>query len=312
VTLPTGVVSNLNDFTIAAWVRQTTISTWTRIFDFGTGTTANMFLTPRNGANNLIRFAVTTSGGNGEQRIDGTAALPTGVWKHVAVTLSGNTGVLYVDGVPVGTNNAMTLTPASLGSTTLNYIGKSQYNDPHLNGQVDEFRIYRTALSPGEVATLVTPLAAPTGVAAMPGNGQAALNWNAVANAAYYQVLRALTSGGPYTPVAAVAAISYTDLSLANGTNYFYVVKAGNAIATSANSAEVSARPVSPAPTNLLFNVSGNQLQFNWPEDHTGWRLQMNTNLSTTNWQYVPGTEAANSVSIPTTNGAAFFRLVYP
>jgi len=312
VTLPTGVVSNLNDFTIAAWVKQTTISTWSRIFDFGTGQSVYMFITPRNGQNNVIRFAITTGGGGGEQKIDGTAALPTGVWKHVAVTLSGNTGVLYVDGVPVGTNSSMTLKPSSLGNTTLNYIGKSQYNDPHLNGQVDEFRIYRAALSPGEVATLVTPLAAPTGLAAMPGNGQVALNWNAVAEAAYYEVLRSLTNGGPYTPVAAVTATGYTDLSLANGTNYFYVVKAGNAIATSANSTEVSARPVSPMPTNLLLNFSGGQLQFNWPEDHTGWRLQMNTNLSTTNWQDVAGTDATNAVSIPSTNGNAFFRLVYP
>jgi hypothetical protein len=34
--------------------------------------------------------------------------------------------------------------------------------------------------------------------------------------------------------------------------------------------------------------------------------------LSTTNWQDVPGTEEANAVSIPLTNGNAFFRLVYP
>ena len=46
-SLPTGVVSTLNDFTIAAWVKIDTLSTWSRIFDFGTGTTVNMFLTPR-------------------------------------------------------------------------------------------------------------------------------------------------------------------------------------------------------------------------------------------------------------------------
>jgi hypothetical protein len=312
VTLPAGVVSSLNDFTISAWVYQTTISTWSRIFDFGTGQSVYMFLTPRNGQNNVARFAITVGGGGGEQKIDGTAALPTGVWTHVAVALSGSTGVLYVNGMPVGTNSAMTLKPSSLGNTTLNYIGKSQYNDPYLNGQVDEFRIYSRALNSAEVATLATPLAAPMGLTATAGDSQVALSWNSVANAAYYQVFRSLTNGGPYSQIATVTTTSYTDLPLANGTNYFFVVKAINAIGSSANSADVSARPVSPVPTNLIINLSGGLLQFNWPTDHIGWRLQMNTNLSTTNWQDVPGTDVTNSVSILSTNGNAFFRLVYP
>ena len=312
VTLPAGVVSNLNDFTISAWVKQTTSSTWSRIFDFGTGTTVYMFLTPCNGANNCVRFAITVNGNANEQQIDGTAALPTGVWTHVAVTLNGSTGVLYVDGVPVGTNSSMTLTPASLGFTTQNYIGKSQYNDPYLNGQVDEFRIYRTALSPGEVATFVTPLGAPIGLAATAGDAQVALSWDAVANAVNYQVFRSLTNGGPYSQIAIVTATNYLDNSLLDGTNYFYVVKAANAAGTSANSTQVSARPVSTIRPTSTVTLVGNQLQLNWPADHTGWRLQMNTNLSTTNWLDVSGASATNQISIQPTNANAFFRLVYP
>jgi len=312
VTLPAGVVSNLNDFTISAWVKQTSISTWSRIFDFGTGTTIYMFLTPRNGANNFVRFAITVNGNANEQQIDGTAALPTGVWTHVAVTLSGSKGVLYVGGVPVGTNNAMTLTPASLGNTTLNYVGKSQYNDPYLNGQVDEFRIYRSALSPGEVATLVTPLAAPASLAATAGDGQVALSWNAVANAVNYQVFRSLTSAGPYGQIAIVTATNYIDTPLLNGTTYYYVVTAANTVGASANSAQVSARPVSTVPPTSSAALVGNQLQLSWPADHTGWRLQMNTNLSTTNWQDVSGANATNQILILTTNANTFFRLIYP
>ena len=46
-----------------------------------------------------------------------------------AVTLSGNSGTLYISGAAVGTNAAMTLTPANLGNTGANDIGESQYND---------------------------------------------------------------------------------------------------------------------------------------------------------------------------------------
>ena len=46
----------------------------------------------------------------------------------------------------------MTLNPSSLGSTANNYLGKSQYPDPYLNGSIDEFRIYNVGLSAAEIA----------------------------------------------------------------------------------------------------------------------------------------------------------------
>jgi len=103
----------------------------------------------------VIRFAITTDGNGAEQQINGNAALATGSWQHVAVTLSGNLGILYVNGVEVGRNSNMTLKPASLGNTNLNYIGRSQYSaDPYLDGRVDNFRIYNRALSAAEISNL--------------------------------------------------------------------------------------------------------------------------------------------------------------
>jgi len=135
------------------WVKLNSVANWTRIFDFGNNTTTNMFLTPQNGANGRLRFAITTGGAGAEQRLDGTFGLSTGVWYHVAITKSGSTAILYVNGAPVGTNSNMTLSPANLGITTNNYLGRSQYSaDPYLNAEFDEFRIYNVALSPVEIA----------------------------------------------------------------------------------------------------------------------------------------------------------------
>jgi hypothetical protein len=150
VSLPNGVVNSLADFTIAVWVNLDAASTWSRVFDFGSGTATNMFLTANNGS--VARFALKAGGG--EQIIDGLSPLPTNVWTHVAVTLSGGTGILYVDGVEAGRNSSVTLTPSSMGGTTQNYLGKSQYGDPYLNGALDEFRIYSAALSPAEIAAI--------------------------------------------------------------------------------------------------------------------------------------------------------------
>ena len=152
VSLPPAIVSTLTNFTIETWVRLNSTANWSRIFDFGSNTTTNMYLTPQNGSTSRLRFAITTSGAGGEQRIDGNSALSIGPSYHIAVVLAGNTGILYLNGVPVGTNNAITLKPSSLGNTLNNYLGRSQYADPYLNGVLDEFRIYTAALSRAEIA----------------------------------------------------------------------------------------------------------------------------------------------------------------
>ena len=150
--LPVGIVSGLTNYTIETWVKLNSTVNWTRIFDFGNSTTSYMFLTPQNGSNTRLRFAISTNGSGGEQQITGPTALTPGVWYHLSITVTNNTGVLFVNGVPVGTNSAMTLKPAALGNTANNYLGKSQFSDPYMNGVLDEFRIYSTALSAIDIA----------------------------------------------------------------------------------------------------------------------------------------------------------------
>ncbi len=160
VSLPAGVLGALNDFTIAAWVYPDAISTWSRVFDFGSGTTRYMFLTPSSGGGTL-RFAITNNGNGAEQQLNAPSPLAAGVWTHVAITLSGNTATLYVNGSAVATNSAMTLRPSGLGATTQNWIGRSQFPDPYFNGRVDDFQIHDRALSASEVAALLAPPLSP-------------------------------------------------------------------------------------------------------------------------------------------------------
>ena len=145
VSLPTGIVAANTNITLEVWVTDNVAATWSRIWDIGSSTTVNMFLTPYSGGGTL-RHALTLAGGGGEQQVNVTPTLALNVRKHIVITQNGNTEIMYVDGVAVGTNAAMTLNPASLGSTTQNYLGKSQYADPYLNGSIDEFRIYDAAL----------------------------------------------------------------------------------------------------------------------------------------------------------------------
>lgn len=147
------------EMTIAAWVNLNSSVEWQRVWDFGNNTTSYMFLSPKSSVTKFIRFAITTGGLSGEQGLDGTAELAVGVWKHVAIVIASGTGILYVDGQPMTTKTGMTLRPSDLGSTTNNYIGKSQYadtseKDPYLDGNIDEFRVYSRALTPAEITIL--------------------------------------------------------------------------------------------------------------------------------------------------------------
>src|SRR3984957_13753348 len=80
------------------------------------------------------------------------------------------------------------------------------------------------------------PPATPTGLAATPSNHQVSLTWNTATTASSYNVKRSTTSGGPYTRVANATVSNDTDIGLANGTTYYYVVSAVNANGESANS----------------------------------------------------------------------------
>ncbi|BCY08509.1 beta-L-arabinofuranosidase domain-containing protein [Actinoplanes sp. L3-i22] len=158
VGLPDATVDGLKEITIAIRVQLSELRTWSRVFDFGTGTTVNMFLTVDAGSG--PRFAITTGGSGNEQRISGTTPLPENQWVHLAVTLGGGVGTLYVDGAVAGTNTAMTLTPADLGAPKNNWIGRSQYGDALLKGTVDEFHLFDRALTAADITTLATT---PTG-----------------------------------------------------------------------------------------------------------------------------------------------------
>jgi alpha-L-arabinofuranosidase len=162
VLLPDGLVGSLTDFTIAAWVNPAEIETWMRVFDFGDGENVYMFMTLSAGS--APRFAITLESNGNEERLDATDALPLSTWTHLAVTLSGATGTFYVNGEVVDTNTSMTLNPSSMGSTTQNYIGRSQWSpDPYLDAIVDEFQIYDYALTAAQIQALQTSAGGSTG-----------------------------------------------------------------------------------------------------------------------------------------------------
>ncbi len=158
VQMPSNVLSGAGDVTVSTWVYMDTAQDYARLFDFGSGTSSYMFVTGtgRNSGAEGLAAALTINGWGSEQRVTKGSDLALGVWKHIALVIEGNTGTLYEDGVKVAENKALTLNAGSLGATTANFIGKSQFSgDAVFRGKFEDFRIYNKALNAAELASLL-------------------------------------------------------------------------------------------------------------------------------------------------------------
>jgi hypothetical protein len=219
-------------------------------------------------------------------------------------------GTINIAGAPGFTNGTYTLlTCAKFLSGALPALGLTPPNYS-----------YSFNTNTAGLVKLVVTLLAPTNFVATATNLQINLQWNAVTGANTYNLKRGATNGGAYPMVfSGLTATNFADANVTNAVNYFYVVTAVGAGGESMNSQQSGATPLpSNLATNILMQVVANQLQLSWPQDHLGWRLQIQTNnLSSglsTNWATVPNSMnvMATNIFINPANGSVFLRLVYP
>jgi len=148
---------------------------------------------------------------------------------------------------------------------------------------------------------------------------QPTLNANSVVSIA--------TSGGAslqlaFTATNRIGALLLNGILMAPGV---YNSSTSSPWLTGAGSLQV---PIATTPTNIAYTISSSSgngngtLMLSWPADHTGWRLQAQTNTLPplggsglgTNWFDVPGSPTTNTVDLPIdpSNGSVFYRLIYP
>jgi hypothetical protein len=96
------------------------------------------------------------------------------------------------------------------------------------------------------------------------GDGQVTLSWAAIPGATSYQVARGPVSGGPYTPTGKPTTTpSFQDTGLTDGSPYYYVVTALNAVGTGLPSAEAAAIPVA-SPSGFTAIAGDKQVGLTW------------------------------------------------
>jgi hypothetical protein len=419
------------------------------------------YVTADNGGTNAL-IAKSTSIGTAEQFqiIDaggGNIGLLAMVNSKYVCADNGGASPLIANRTAVGSWETFTEFDAGNGNIALRAMNNGKYVSAD-NGGTNALIAKSTSIgawesfAPGFVSG--NPPATPGKLTANAGDSQVILSWLASPGATGYNLKRSATSGGTYVTIASnIASTSYTNVSLNNGTAYYYVVSALNPAGESTNSPYVSAVPgslnrggwvasasvsdsgsppgnaidgnintrwatgtpqvngqwfqvdmgstntiyklvldaassssdyprgyqvnlsndgstwgnpvatgsgsavttitfptntaryvrvtqtgsvgglwwsihefnafgklgtVSTTPPQVTFGLSNGSLQFAWPADHTGWRLEAQTNSPAgglgTNWQTVPTSTGTNQIWIPIdrANGNVFFRLVYP
>ncbi len=258
----------------------------------------------------------------------GTTPAP-GAWHYLAWTYDGSEVRLYLDGQLNAANTPDS--PLQTPQTVMGVGAGIANSGPNLGadafqGYIATARVESGVLTPQDIEAnyAMGPLGTagaitPSGLVAVSGDGQVGLSWDASGNAAGYNVKRSGSLNGVYSEIASnVTTLVYTNMGLTDGVTYYYEVSGINAAGESTNSAPVSAQPVSLVRPLFSVGMTGGHLDLIWPQDHTGWSLQEQTNaLSTglgTNWVTVPGSTLTNQILLPISpaDSTAFFRLVYP
>jgi fibronectin type 3 domain-containing protein len=210
--------------------------------------------------------------------------------------------------------------------TTVGSPTATSYTDPGLTNGTTYYYVVSAVNSAGESPNsaqatampkaAVTPPAAPTGVAATPGDAQVALTWTASSGATSYNVKRSTVNGGPYTTVGNPTSTSFTDLGLTNGTTYYYVVSALNSGGESANSAQVAAMPkatVLPpaAPTGLAGAAGDGQVALTWNASSgaTSYRVKRST-VNGGPYTTVGSPTSTSYTDAGLTNGTTYYYVV--
>jgi Concanavalin A-like lectin/glucanases superfamily/Bacterial Ig-like domain (group 2) len=141
---------------------------------------------------------------------------------HVVATVDSINHILslYTNGVfSISTTNPVV--DLSMVVDNFNFLGRSQWADPHLNGSIDEFRLYYGLLTPAQIAASFVAGPDPESLTAIagPGPGQVTITWPATLVTAGYSLQSTASLSAPSWQAAGTPTV--------NGSNYQVTVATG-------------------------------------------------------------------------------------
>jgi hypothetical protein len=228
------------DFTIQAWVYPTASgqSNNSEIISRGAATTLNGWHFGLIASTTQLFFGINyASSGNTSTNTQSSTNIPLNQWTHVAVTRSGNTCIIYINGVVDTTNTGFTGTPTVSGTEYV-YVGRASYDTTtrQFTGYINNASIIKdTALT---TFSQTTPLATGT-------SGQALLTCTANrfidTNTATTAKILTVGSGAsvaafsPFTPTTAYSAATHGGSAYFDGTGDYLSITNNSSLAFGTN-----------------------------------------------------------------------------
>lgn len=162
--LPSGLSKHMESYTVSAWVKLNAPGSNTRFFDIGRRPQASIFgdAGTDKTASGMKNSTTIRAQGSG---------LTVGQWAHIAAEYSNGTLTLYINGQLAATNTTGDPSPNMINdyfNPNGNYIGRTMWyafgtnagDNPDINADIADFRIYDAALSAEEIGRLArTPRA---------------------------------------------------------------------------------------------------------------------------------------------------------
>jgi hypothetical protein len=296
--------SPLNAITIVAWIYPNDWSGNRRILQKGNSDNQYRLLAE----NGVLKFHLS-----GVDQV--TAPLPpVAVWTHLAAVWDGGVMTLYTNGIALANLNAAGLIDST---SDLLYIATKNNSAPsgdRFNGRLDDVRIYNRALTPGEVATIMTnaPPAFGSNPFSKPDANAGQFYSSSIAANAIDSENDPLTfsklSGPAWLSVASNGALSGTPFSPQVGPNSFSVraTDSSGAFSTATLNLTVIAAPALTAS----ITAQGGNLMLNWTGGIAPYQVQVATNLSTIEWENFGSATGGTSLLLAPTNSAAFYRIL--
>ena len=204
--------------------------------------------------------SVTAYAGNNSALLSWPAVAGATSYNILRTTTSGSGYVSITNGVvgPVcgsGPANATFADSTAVNGTTYYYVIQS-VNPVNASGNSPEC----SGVTPSSGLSTSAPTT-PTGLMVTSTNNAVTFTWNAVTGANFYTVYRGTVVNRlgyvPFYTILSDTATSptYTDASGTLGCIYSYFVTASSAVGTSANSTNVTGKPVPPPPASAPGNV---------------------------------------------------------
>ncbi|HVM47268.1 MAG TPA: LamG-like jellyroll fold domain-containing protein [Candidatus Acidoferrum sp.] len=199
--LPPNLLTNYSSVTIDAWVNFGPVQNWARLWEFtdvGAATQNEFYFSP--GWNNPPNANFYNAGFQWGGNVLAAGAPLGSAPYHITCLYGDGTLQVYTNGVLEVSASANMIAPAGNAGSVSQTIGHSPFNDPGINGSVDEFRIYRGRLAPDEILaedvlgpnTLLTTTVS---LKAALSAGNVMLSWPVAAGGFSVQAKSSLVSG---------------------------------------------------------------------------------------------------------------------